>query len=143
LRLLGVRTKNVSLVCEALNAHMTACQACMHDTPYWAFMAASAAREDLSALSANFDKETYEASVVKYRWITDFLSKHEGHRIALNPAFKIVIAGTSGNAEPDWKLAPKKGDRIKDGTAIWENAGTRSYCLECREFLALRAAESQ
>jgi hypothetical protein len=141
LRLLGQRKKNASLIWEALDSHAAACQVCLRDTPYWAFRAADAAAEDLSALSSSFDRSEYEAFVTKPQWVFNLRSKHQGHKIALVPTFNVVVAGKTGERKPDWKLAPRRGDRIKDGSVVWENAGACSYCLECKEYLVPPGSE--
>ena len=136
LRLLGERKKDVGLILDALENHATACRNCLRDTPYWAFRAGNAAVDDMNALGAGFDRSLYEASLTRHDWIQKLLNKHNGHRIALMPVFNCVVPGTSGNTKPNFDSVPRKGDRIKDGSVVWENGGKYSYCMECKEYLA-------
>ncbi|MGD0120567.1 MAG: hypothetical protein ABSD30_21065, partial [Candidatus Binatus sp.] len=136
LRLLGERKKDVSLILDALENHSIVCKACLSDTPYWAFRAARAALDDMNALKAGFDPSVYEATLGEHEWISNLLDKHLGHRIALMPFFKCVVPGTSGSTKPNFDSVPRSGDRIKDGSVVWENAGRYSFCMECQEYLA-------
>jgi tetratricopeptide (TPR) repeat protein len=136
LRLLGQRKKDVGLILQALEKHASACRAMLSDTPFWAFMAARGASEDLAALTSNFYASAYRESAAQHQWVFDLLAKHDGHKITVMPAFKVIESGKSGDKEPDWKLAAKKGDRIKDGSMTWENAGNRSYCINCKYSLS-------
>jgi hypothetical protein len=58
------------------------------------------------------------------------------------PIFRAVVAVTSGSKEPDWKTAPKRGDRVKDGTVVWENAGKFSYWERCKQHLFAPSADT-
>jgi tetratricopeptide (TPR) repeat protein len=135
LRLLGQRKNDVGLVRLALDSHAAACETCLQDSPFWAFMAARGASEDLATLTSGFDEATYRESVTRHEWIFNLLLKHDGHKIALMPIFRVVVAGKTGDRKPDFGLAPRKGDRLNDGSVVWENAGKYSYCLDCNEFL--------
>ena len=61
---------------------------------------------------------------------------HENHIIIVKPVFSAVTTGTSGTVEPDWNSAPRKGDRLVDGTCVWENTGAeRGECQTCGRVL--------
>jgi nucleoside phosphorylase/tetratricopeptide (TPR) repeat protein len=135
LRLLGERKKDAGLILEALENHSTVCRNCLPDSPYWAFRAARAAIDDRNALKAHFEPSLYEALLTKHEWVSKLVDKHEGHRITLMPFFKCVVPGTSGSTKPNFDSVPRKGDRIKDGSTVWENGGKYSYCLECQDYL--------
>jgi len=135
LRLLGQRNNDSGLIREALTHHAAACQDCLPYSPYWAFRAAEAAEQDMEVLKGALDPLGYETAVAGHSWISTLRTKHAGHQIALAPVFTVASAGKSGTTEPDWRLAPRRGDRIKDGTVVWENAGKYSYCVQCKEFL--------
>ena len=134
LRLLGVRKKAPLYLQRALEHHALACRFALSQTPYWAFRAAHAAVEDLKLLQ-ELSPANHQSVSQRYRWVAELPSKHDGHQIALMPRFLAAVAGTSGTVEPNWKLAPYKGDRIRDGSVVWENAGAQSYCLQCKSFL--------
>lgn len=136
LRLLGQRNKDTALLCQALENHAAACQVSLPYSPYWAFRAAEAGEEDMAVLKGALDPLSYETVLAKHGWISKLRSKHAGHQIGLMPAFRAIVAGKSGNAKPDFSFAPRRGDKIKDGSVVWENAGKFSYCLQCKEFLA-------
>lgn len=42
------------------------------------------------------------------------------HQSGPRPVFRVVIRGTSGATEPDWSKAPNIGDRVTDGSVVWE-----------------------
>jgi tetratricopeptide (TPR) repeat protein len=137
LRLLGQRKNDPALVLEGLGNHATACGDWLPYSPYWAFRAADEAVADAEALKSNHDPSVYQSALQDFDWVLGLRSKHEGHRIGLGPLFTIVVAGTSGTKKPDFSSAPKRGDRIKDGTVVWENAGKYSFCEQCGHFLAV------
>lgn len=136
LRLMGLRKKETALISDALEHHAEACRDSVRYSPYWAFRAADAAAEDMRILEDALDSSTWQKTFAKHGWISELRTKHVGHQIGLKAIFRVVVAGTSGTVKPDFDLAPKKGDRIKDGTVVWENAGRFSYCVQCSEFLA-------
>lgn len=136
LRLLGQRNKDTALLCEALQNHAVACGVSLRYSPYWAFRAAEAAEEDMAPLNGALGPLDYETALAKHGWISKLRSKHAGHQIGLMPVFRVIVAGKSGTTEPDFSSAPRRGDRIKDGSVVWENAGKYSYCAQCKEFLA-------
>lgn len=135
-RLLGQRRGDSKLILDALANHTAACRARLPHNPYWAFRAAAEACVDLAVVKETVNPSVYQAIVPKYAWIVALHDIHQGHHIGLSPMFRVVVPGISGNSEPDWKLAPKRGDRIKDGTVIWENGGKFSYCMECKQHLS-------
>jgi hypothetical protein len=59
------------------------------------------------------------------------LNSHNGHIINMKPFFSAVVPGKSGTVEPDWTKAPNPGDRIHDGTVVWENVGQIAFCVTC------------
>ncbi len=64
------------------------------------------------------------------------MTNHLGHIITKVPSFKTVVSGKTGDHEPDWSKAPNKGDRLKDGTVVWENSGDLvGHCATCRRNL--------
>jgi len=134
-RLLGQRKNDSALVLVALENHAAACRDRLPYSPYWAFRAAAEVAGDVEALNNRFDPSVYQTALAKYDWALALHAKHQGHRIGLMPIYKVVVPGTSGSKEPDWKAAPKRGDRIKDGTVVWENAGKFSHCEQCKEYL--------
>jgi hypothetical protein len=131
---LGVRKRAPLYIQRALENLALACRIALSQTPYWAFRAAQAAVEDLKLLQ-ELSPANYQSASQQYRWVTELPSKHDGHQIGVMPRFVAVVAGTSGTVEPNWKLAQYKGDRIRDGSVVWENAGAQSYCLQCKAFL--------
>jgi hypothetical protein len=135
LRLLGQRNNDGALILGALENHAAACRECLPYSPYWAFRAAGQAVGDAEALKAHFDPSVYQAALAKHDRVLALPVKHQGHRVGLMPVFRAVVAGTSGLKKPDFSAAPRRGDRIKDGTVVWENAGKYSYCEQCEEFL--------
>jgi tetratricopeptide (TPR) repeat protein len=134
-RLLGQRKNDCALILDALENHAAACRDRLPHNPYWAFRAATEVADDVEALKNRFDPSVYQTALPKYDWVLALQAKHQGHRIGLMPIFRVVVSGTSGSQEPDWKAAPKRGDRIKNGTVVWENAGKFSYCEQCKEYL--------
>jgi tetratricopeptide (TPR) repeat protein len=136
LRVLGLRKSNSSLISEALEHHAAACRTCLQYSPYWALRAAEAADEDMNILKGMSDASTHGAILLKHGWISTFRLKHVGHEIGLMPVYRVAVPGTSGSTKPDFSLAPRRGDRIKDGSVVWENAGKYSCCRQCSEFLA-------
>jgi tetratricopeptide (TPR) repeat protein len=135
-RLLGQRKDDSSLVLEALGNHAAACRDRLPFSPYWALRAAAEVVGDVEVLKARFDPTSFELALPKHDWILALHAKHQGHSIGLMPAFRAVVAGTSGSKKPDFSAASKRGDRIIDGTVVWENAGKFSYCKQCGQFLA-------
>jgi tetratricopeptide (TPR) repeat protein len=135
LRILGERTANAALVSEALEHHALACRNCLPHNPYWALRAAEAADQDIEILKAMSDSTTIAAVLANHVWISTLWHKHAGHSIGLKAIFKAVVPGRSGRTKPDFSRAVKKGDRIKDGTVVWENGGKYTYCVQCEEFL--------
>jgi tetratricopeptide (TPR) repeat protein len=135
LRVLGQRENNPALVSEALEHHAAACRNCLPYSPYWALRAAEAADEDMNILKGMSNSPNHAAIGAKYDWISNLRGKHVGHEIGLMPVYRAVVPGTSGSEKPDFSLAPRRGDKIKDGSVIWENAGKYSYCKQCAEFL--------
>lgn len=135
-RLLGQRKDDSSLVLEALENHAAACRDRLPFSPYWAFRAAAEVVGDVEVLKARFDPTAFELALPKHDWILALHAKHQGHSIGLMPVFRAVVAGTSGSKKPDFSAASKRGDRIIDGTVVWENAGKFSYCKQCGQFLA-------
>jgi hypothetical protein len=134
-RLLGQRKNDYALILDALENHAAACRDRLPYSAYWAFRAAAEVTGDVEALKNGFDPSVYQMALPKYDWALTLHAKHQGHRIELKPTFRLVVPGTSGSKEPDWKAAPKRGDRIKDGTVVWENAGKFSYCEQCKQHL--------
>ena len=134
-RLLGIRTGQSSLISSALERHAAACRFSLPFSPYWAFRAAEAARQDMEILKSAPVISSHQAILAKYDWVLKLQAEHSGHQLGLRSTFSAVVPGTSGTIEPDWSLAPKKGDRIVDGTVIWENSGKFSFCVECNRFL--------
>ncbi len=134
-RLLGIRTSGLALILEALERHAAACRYTLPFSPYWAFRAAEAAQEDIKVLEGGPDISLYHSAVAKHRWVLSLLREHSGHQITLKPIFQVVVAGTSGTVQPDFSQAPRRGDRTKDGTVVWENAGKFSFCIDCNQFL--------
>jgi hypothetical protein len=64
------------------------------------------------------------------------MADHSGHIINVKPRFKCVQQGQSGTKEPDWQLAPNRGDRLADGSCIWENTGDEeATCVSCGRVL--------
>jgi hypothetical protein len=57
------------------------------------------------------------------------MSNHRDHRIRVKNVFRVIKTGTSGTAEPNWALAPNAGDRLVEGSCIWENTG--SVTVQC------------
>lgn len=136
LRVLGQRNNNSSLISEALGHHAAVCQNLLLYSPYWALRAAEAAEEDMNILKGMPDSSTHGTILAKHGWISTLRLKHVGHEIGLMPVYKVAVPGTSGSTKPNFSLAPRRGDRIKDGSVVWENAGKYSYCGQCSEFLA-------
>jgi hypothetical protein len=134
LRLIGERDNSPDQIRKAIENHASAVQAVLEHAPYWAFRAAHALADDMKSLKA-VSSISYEEMLKKYGWIVELSTKHDGHQITLSPFYRVVVPGTSGTLEPDWKSAPRSGDRIRDGSVVWENAGQRSYCLNCKEYL--------
>jgi tetratricopeptide (TPR) repeat protein len=134
-QLLGVRTGQSSLISSALEGHAAACRHSLPFSPYWAFRAAEAAMQDMDLLKSASDVSSYQATLAKYNWVLKLQAEHSGHQIGLRSTFSAVVPGKSGTIEPDWSVAPRKGDRIVDGTVTWENSGRFSYCVECNRFL--------
>jgi tetratricopeptide (TPR) repeat protein len=134
LRSLGVRTKDPALIGEALENHAAACRSCLPSTPYWALISAKAAREDMEALRTNFSAALSQPLLSAYGWIATVLS-HSDHELALVPFYTCIVAGRSGTSKPDFGAAPRRGDRITDGTCVWENSGKRLYCRRCNVYL--------
>lgn len=134
-RLLGKRTNRLPLILEALERHSAACRYSLPLSPYWAFRAAEAAKEDFDLIRFGSDRALLDEATTKYGWILDLLQQHSGHQIALAPNFTAVVAGTSGMTKPDFSVASRKGDRIRDGSVVWENAGKQSFCSSCNCFL--------
>jgi hypothetical protein len=124
------------LIREALENHATVCRDCLPYNPYWALRAAAAADEDMNALEATVDPPTFRPILATHGWISALRAKHSNHRIGLKSVFRVVVPGTSGTTRPDFVSVSRRGDRIKDGSVVWENAGKYSYCLECNEFLS-------
>ena len=135
LRVLGQRENNPALVSEALEHHAAACRNCLPYSPYWALRAAEAADEDMNILRGMSNSPNHAAIVAKYDWISNLRRKHVGHEIGLMPVYRVVVPGTSGSEKPDFSLATRRGDKIRDGSVIWENAGKYSYCKQCAKFL--------
>jgi tetratricopeptide (TPR) repeat protein len=135
LRVLGQRENNPALVLEALEHHAAACRNCLPSSPYWALRAAEAADEDMNILKGMSNSPNHAAIVAKYDWISILRQKHVGHEIGVMPVYRVVVPGTSGSEKPDFSLAPRRGDKIKDGSVVWESAGKYSYCKQCAEFL--------
>jgi len=135
LRLLGQRNQSAALVCEALENHAAACRDSLRYSPYWAFRAAESAEEDMKVLEATCDRPTFERVLLKHGWILALRAKHASHAISLMPVFTAVVPGTSGTTRPDFSSASMRGDRVKDGSVVWENKGKYSYCTQCGEFL--------
>ena len=127
-RLLGQRKNDSALILEAMENHAAACRGRLPFSPYWAFRAAAEVANDAEALKNKFDPSVYQTALPKYDWVLALHAKHQGHSIGLMPIFRAVVAGTSGHKEPDWKAARKRGERIKNGTVVWEN---------CRKILLL------
>jgi hypothetical protein len=134
-RILGQRKNEPSLIYDALERHAAACRCNLICSPYWAFRAAEAAMEDMNVLKAGSEPTVHSQILAKHSWISTLQTKHAGHEIGLMPTFRVVVAGTSGTKKPDFSFASRRGDRIEDGTVIWENAGKYSYCTQCNEFL--------
>jgi hypothetical protein len=134
-RLVGQRKNDSALILDALENHAAACRDSLPYSPYWAFRAEEEATVDAEALKNGVDPSAYATALQKYNWLLALHIKHRGHRIGVAPFYVVVVAGTSGSKEPDWKAAPKRGDRIKDGTVVWENAGEFSYCEQCKQHL--------
>jgi hypothetical protein len=135
-RLLGIRKHQSSLIFSALERHAAACCYSLPFSPYWAFRAAEAAKQDMDLLDEpGSGASSYQAKLAKFSWVSKLQAEHSGHQIGLRSTFIAVIPGTSGLVEPDWSLAPRKGDRIVDGTVTWENSGKFSFCIECNRFL--------
>lgn len=135
LRVLGQRENSPAMFSEALEHHAAACRNCLPYSPYWAFRAAEAADEDMNILEGMSNSPNDATIVAKYDWISNLRRKHVGHEIGLMPVYRVVVPGVSGSEKPDFSLAPRRGDKIKDGGVIWENAGKYSYCKRCAEFL--------
>jgi tetratricopeptide (TPR) repeat protein len=134
-RLLGIRTGQSSLIASALERHSAACRNSLPFSPYWAFRAAEAARKDIGLLESAPDAPSHQAALAKHAWVLTLQTEHSGHSIVLRPTFVVVVQGTTGEVEPDFSLAPRKGDRIADGSVTWENNGKFSFCIECNCFL--------
>jgi hypothetical protein len=139
-RVLGQRNNNPSLICEALDHHAAVFRNCLQYSPYWALKAAGAAEEDIDILKGMPDSSTHIELLAKHDWISTLRLKHVGHEIGLMPVYRVAVPGTSGSTKPNFSLAPRRGDRIKDGSVVWENAGKYSYCRQCSEFLGPRSA---
>jgi tetratricopeptide (TPR) repeat protein len=134
-RLLGTRTGQSSLISSALEHHSAACRYSLPFSPYWAFRAAEAAKQDIDLLQSAPDASTHQATLARNNWVLKLQTEHFGHHIGLRSTFVAVVPGTSGTVKPDFSLAPRKGDRIADGSVTWENSGKFSFCVECNCFL--------
>jgi hypothetical protein len=136
LRLMGQRKKDAALISDALEHHAAAFYDCVRYSPNWAFRAADAVGEDIELLRSALPPPEFEKILAKHEWILALRAKHVGHQIGLNSIFRVAVAGTSGTIKPDFDSVPRKGDRIKDGSVVWENGGKFSYCVQCGEFLS-------